>query len=443
MPADPRWFNEVVPIVKDLKTAKRLITRLARSRRNRHELERRLRTVDELAPDSMQLAVYFADTKVNLYQIRQWYAPLVELSKTRPVVVISRSPGAMLTLMDECPLPVVYLRKIVDFENFLGRQKIKVMLYVNQNTKNFQSMRYGRMWHVFINHGESDKAYMSSNQYKAYDYAMVAGQAALDRLRAALWDYDVDKRALVIGRPQADYFTGELPYTPDSRTVVFYAPTWEGDRESMSYGSIASHGVALAKALLANPGYRLVYRPHPRSGVANPDYGRANAEIIAAIAAANASDPTAKHVYDDQPELGWQFTAADVAITDISAMVYDRLSTGKTLIVTRPASPLAHVDEEGYLGSAEWLRAESAGDIVSLIERLGGDEEARARLQYWVTHHFGDTTPGAATQRFHGAVEHLVAEWERHSELHALDPHRPQGDTFDSDADSEDDAPGD
>jgi hypothetical protein len=432
-----------MPIVKDLKTAKRLVSGLIRSRANRQELERRLRTVEAPVTDSMQIAVYFADTKVNLYQLRQWYAPLVELSKTHPVVVISRSPGAMLALMDECPLPVVYLRKIVDFENFLGRQKIKLMLYVNQNTKNFQSMRYGRMWHVFINHGESDKAYMSSNQYKAYDYAMVAGQAAVDRLRGALWDYDVDKRALVIGRPQADYFTGALPYTPDHRTVVFYAPTWEGDRESMSYGSIASHGVQLTRALLANPSYRLIYRPHPRSGVANPDYGRANAGIIAAIAAANAADPAARHVYDDQPELGWQFTASDVAITDISAMVYDRLSTGKTLIVTRPASPLAHVEEEGYLASAEWLTAEESGDIVGLIERLSGDEGARARLNYWVNHHFGDTTPGAATQRFHAAVEHLVAEWHRHAELHVLDPQRPQGDMFDSDADSEDDAPGD
>ncbi len=121
----------------------------------------------------------------------------------------------------------------------MHEQPIKVVLYVNQNAKNFQMFRYGRMWHVFINHGESDKMYMTTNQFKAYDYALVAGDAALDRLRRKLWDFDLDRKAIPIGRPQADHFAGELPYPPDDRTVVLYAPTWEGDRAAAAYGSIA------------------------------------------------------------------------------------------------------------------------------------------------------------------------------------------------------------
>ena len=386
--------------------------------------------------------LYFADPKVNLYQLRQWYEPLVELSKTWPVVVVSRSPSSMLRLVEECPLPVVYLRKIVDFENFLAEQDIRIALYVNQNVKNFQSMRYGRMWHVFINHGESDKAYMASNQYKAYDYAMVAGEAAVERLSHALWDYDVEKRALVIGRPQADYFVGELPYTPDDRVTVLYAPTWEGDRGSMSYGSVLSHGLAISRSLLADPRYRLIYRPHPRSGVTNREYREANEQIIRAIAAANSRDPGAHHVFDESPAIGWQLGSTDVAITDISAMVYDRLATGKPLIVTRPASPEARVETDGYLGSAEWLDVADAPDVVSRIEQIRGDAEARERLQHWVTYHFGDTTPGAATARFHAAVEHLMGEWELHAAIHADDAPTGQFDVLDGDEDDEDDAPG-
>ena len=107
-----------------------------------------------------------------------------------------------------------------------------MILYVNQNTRNFQMMRYGERWHVFINHGESDKMYMTSNQYKTYDYAFIAGDAARARLTKALWNYDVDSRTIAIGRPQTDHLGGEPAYTPDDRTVVFYAPTWEGDRPS-------------------------------------------------------------------------------------------------------------------------------------------------------------------------------------------------------------------
>jgi hypothetical protein len=407
------------------------------SRRARSELARRLPSVPKPDKGSVQVVVYFADSRVNMYQIRQWYAPLAELAKTRNVAIIARSPGTMLTLLDESPVPVVYLRQVVDLERFIHSQDIKIVFYVNQNTKNFQMFRYGRMWHVFINHGESDKMYMTTNQFKAYDYSFIAGDAARDRLARKLWDFDLDRRAIPIGRPQADHFAGELPYPADDRTVVLYAPTWEGDRDSAAYGSIATHGVALMTALLASPTHRVVYRPHPRSGVVDAEYGAANRAIISAIAAANAADPAAHHVFDDGNELGWQLAGADVAITDISAMVYDRLATGKPLIVTRPVSPSAEIDETGYLGSSEWLTAETAGDIVAIADRVQNSEEAQQNLHFWVERHFGDTTPGAATARFHAAVEHLVAEWERHALLHSDDldaTDDPFGDDDDEDA---------
>ena len=277
---------------------------------------------------------------------------------------------------------------------------------------------------------------MTTNQFKAYDYSFVAGDAARERLARKLWDFDVDRKAIPIGRPQADHFAGALPYPADDRTVVLYAPTWEGDRDSAAYGSIATHGVGLVTALLASADHRVVYRPHPRSGVVDPAYGAANRAIIAAIAAANAADPTAHHVFDEGNELGWQLAGADVAITDVSAMVYDRLATGRPLIVTRPVSRIAEVDEGGYLGSSEWLDAADSADIVAIAERVQHSEEAQKNLHYWVERHFGDTTQGAATARFHAAVEHLVTEWERHALLHADDAPSSE-DPFDDDDDED------
>ena len=414
-----------------------MLRNIIRSRRARAELARRLPSVPKPADRSVQVVVYFADTRVNLYQIRQWYAPLAELSKTRQVAIIARSPGTMLTLLDESPVPVVYLRQVADLERFIQSQDIKIVFYVNQNTKNFQMFRYGRMWHVFINHGESDKMYMTTNQFKSYDKSLVAGDAARERLARKLWDFDVDRKTISIGRPQADHFAGELPYPADDRTVVLYAPTWEGDRASAAYGSIASHGVTLVNALLATGTHRVLYRPHPRSGVADPAYRTANEQIIAAIAAANAADPAAHHIFDNGNELGWQLSGADVAISDVSAMVYDRLATGKPLIVTRPASALAEVDEGGYLGDCEWLTGDAAGDIVAIVDRVQHSDEAKQKLNYWVERHFGDTTQGAATARFHAAVEQLVADWERNAALHAGDAPESEPAPFDDDDDED------
>src|SRR5690606_2976458 len=140
--------------------------------------------------------------------------------------------------------------------------------------------------------------------------------------------------------------------------------------------------------------------------------GAAHRRILSAIAEANSADPHAHHVYDDGPELGWQLAAADVAIVDISAMVYDRLAAGKPLLITRPVDERASIDTTGYLSDCEWLNVAGAHDILAEVDRVSADEEAVARLHTWVAHYFGDTTPGAATAKFHGAIEQLLQKWD-------------------------------
>lgn len=351
-----------------------------------------------------------------MYQIRQWYQPLKALSDRWSVVVLSRSPVGAEALVKDAELPVAFVPRIRDLERYLATQDIKVVFYVNQNTRNFQMLRYGRRLHVFINHGESDKIYMVSNQFKAYDYALIAGQAAHDRLSRALWRYDVDRRTIAIGRPQSDHYRANTPYPSDEREVVLYAPTWEGDRASMSYGSVRTHGERLVHELLRTGRHRVIYRPHPRSGVNDEAYAAANKRIIAAIAAANAADSSAHHVYDDGPELGWQLVAADVAILDVSAMIYDRLATGKPLMVTRPSDERAAIDTSGYLADCEWLTADATADVVAEVRRVSADEAAVTRLRTWAHHYFGDTTHGVATAKFQAAIERLMAQWDERNE---------------------------
>ncbi|WP_221585222.1 CDP-glycerol glycerophosphotransferase family protein [Microbacterium sp. G2-8] len=399
-------------LLNDAKNAIGLVRKAADARNAYRAVRVAIAAQGPLERNRYQIAVYFADGDVNMYQMRQWYEPLQELAKTWPVVVISRQATGARALLDDGALPVAFLPEVAGIEKFLGFQDIRIVLYVNQNTRNFQMFRYGRRWHVFINHGESDKMYMTTNQYKAYDYALIAGQAARDRLARTLWDVDLERKAIEIGRPQADHYSGSTPFADDGRTVVLYAPTWEGDRPAAHYGSVVTHGEKLVARLLEDPRYRVIYRPHPRSGVIDPAYGEANVRIVRALEAANERDPRADHVYDDGPDLGWQLATADVAIVDISAMVYDRLAVGKPIMITRPEDPEASIDEGGYLGACEWLEAERAEDVVSEIARVIDDPETTGRLEHWVGHYFGDTTPGAPTARFHRAIETLMTRWD-------------------------------
>ncbi len=399
-------------IASDVKRARKLAKKVFAGRRALFGVRELLAQRGPLRKRHYRVGVYFADSDVNIYQMRQWYAPLQELSKTHPVLVIARNPAGAKLLMEESGLAVTFTQKVTEIESLLEEQPLEIVLYVNQNTRNFQMMRYGRRWHVFINHGESDKMYMVSNQYKTYDYSFIAGNAARERLDRVLWDYDLDSRTFSIGRPQTDHLTGEPPFTPDDRTVVLYAPTWEGDRPAASYGSVASHGEDLVRRLLDTGRHRVVYRPHPRSGVVDPEFGAANERIIAAIEEANRNDPSAQHVYDTAPVLGWQLRLPDVAICDISAMVYDRLATGKPLMVTRPVAAEAEIDEGGYLSVCEWLSVEETASVDEVLDGVIGDAAARERLVTWSKHYFGDTTPGAPTRRFHDAIDVLMAQAE-------------------------------
>lgn len=158
-------------IQKDAQNAIKLVKGVIASRKAQRLLGEKLSAQGPLEPRKFKVAVYFADGKVNMYQMRQWYKPLAKLAETWPVLVLSRASGAAITMLEESPLPVAYVRKVVDLERVIHEQDLRVIFYVNQNAKNFQMMRYGRRWHVFINHGESDKMYMATNQFKAYDYS--------------------------------------------------------------------------------------------------------------------------------------------------------------------------------------------------------------------------------------------------------------------------------
>src|SRR5699024_6972848 len=153
-----------------------------------------------------------------------------------------------------------------------------------------------------------------------------------------------------------------------------------------------------AEQVLASQRHRLVYRPHPRSGVVDDEYLAAHRRIVARITEANIADPGAHHVFDESPQLDWQLTNPDVAICDISAMVYDRLATGKPVMVTRPVHAEAEIDAQGYLQECEWLTSAQSQQVLPTIDRLVDDEATAKRLGHWSEYYFGDTSQGAPTR---------------------------------------------
>jgi len=346
------------------------------------------------------IAVFFATGPENFYQFEQWRLPLEHLATQRPVFVIVDRPDTGDLVLGTSSLPVAFARGSASLERLVAERDVRVVLYLNQLEANFRMLRFASPVHIQIGHGESDKDSSISNQHKAYDLVFVGGDAGRDRLDQALRGFDANERTLLVGRPQLDYTYQGAPSWPRASGMrVWYAPTWAGDRPSIAYGSLASHGVAIIEALLADPSIRVIYRPHPRTRYTTREHRDADKAVRALLA--RTGD---RHLVD-RDGYGWQWDFADACITDVSAVAYDWLATGKPLVITEPA-PSAYRPISPLLDTLPLLGVAEAGEVLSKIRALQGDSAAGEQLRDLAYHYFGDVSAQQSTKRFEDAIEH-------------------------------------
>lgn len=348
-------------------------------------------------------AVWFSHSTAQLYQLQQWVAPLEHLARRRPVLLMVQRADVARALARSTTLPVHLARRSADVDALLAEQQVELVFYVNNATANFTVLRATGQRHVHLSHGESDKVSMVSHQLRAYDYCFVAGRASAERIRSEVWGID-PSRLLPVGRPQLDHVPALRPRA-DGRRTVLYAPTWEGDGPQMGYGSMASHGVALVRSLLAADGLRLVVRPHPLTGTRSRAHRVALSEVEQLVAAAG---PERGHRVDRSGAADAALAAAEVGICDVSAMAMDCLGLGRPLLLTEPAASGAWLAPHGL---ATWVPTLSAADSTDAAARVrellarGPAPDQRERVDEL----FGDTTAGAQTRRFEDAVETVLA----------------------------------
>nr|WP_269449782.1 CDP-glycerol glycerophosphotransferase family protein [Auraticoccus cholistanensis] len=348
-------------------------------------------------------AVWFSQPVEHLYQVEQWLGPLERLSEQHPVLLLVNRPGSARALAALTRLPVHLARRTAEVDALLARHDVRLVFYVNNAQANFTMLRTNGQRHVHLSHGESNKSSMVSHQLRAYDFCFVAGPASRQRVLDAVWGVDAD-RLVEVGRPQLDHVPVVAPPVRGRRTVL-YAPTWEGDSAAMAYGSVASHGVALVRSLLADPGLRVVVRPHPLTGSRSPDHARALATLRSLV---EHADPAAGHRVDTAVSARQALGEAEVAISDVSAMAMDCLGLGRRVAVTRPVHPGAWIDPQGITSVLPTLDAADAGQASTLARRLLAEPPPPAEAAL-VARLFGDISAGAQTRRFLEAVERVLA----------------------------------
>jgi len=366
-----------------------------------------------------EVIVYFADTEDGLYQLRQWYRPLAALDARHRVVVVAADSRTAALVRSEAGFEVVTIARYATLDGLLARSAVRLVLYVNHNPENFSMLRFASVAHVSLLHGDSDKVVSVSNQAKAYDFSFVAGRAAVDRMARYLPLFDAEQRCVVVGRPQLDEAIALLgqhrPAAAGTRRTVLYAPTWEGAQPSAAYGSVDTIGETVVSALLAEPDLRVVYRPHPLTGVRDARYGEADAAIRQRIEQARDRDPAAGHTVSTSGDLIVDMAGADVLVCDVSAVAMDWLVTGRPLVVTVPSGPDVVTATTPLLEATSRIGVESARDAVAIVRRELDEDPRGATRRELAEYYLGDLRPGAATEAFLGACEAAMEAHRRAS----------------------------
>jgi hypothetical protein len=369
----------------------------------------------------VSVLAYYADDVSRTYQLIQWLPVLELLHEEHPVGVVARDLDSAAVLRSRTSLPVLVAPSFPELHNLYAEVDPKVVLYCNNSMLNFQSLLHTRALHVHVNHGESDKQSMASNNAKAYDRVFVAGEAAVQRHGAGLLEFDTS-RLVRIGRPQLDLpHTSTLPGTVGGRRTVLYAPTWESDADYNNYSSLDTIGRGVVRAILDVPRVRLVYKPHPKIATSQtPSIRDAHRDVLDLVADAAVREPEAGHTSYVSGDILALMPSCDAMVTDVSSVGLDwlYLCTGKPLFVTDrhldgerlrqevPVSRCADVIEQvdGVAGRAA---------LTALLDaRLAHDEHHLARVAMR-HHYFDEHQVGDSTLRFKAEVGELLVLRDR------------------------------
>ncbi len=344
--------------------------------------ERLRRAVASLAPE---VIVYFSGPVGTTYQLNVWLEALERVGRRTLLVIRERHH---LEDLLTTTLPIVIAPSAVHVE-LVHPGSALVALYPTTVIRNNHMIRLPGVRHVFINHGDGDKAVTYSPLHRVFDEIWVAGQAACDRYLTKGEGVRADQ-LVVVGRPQLAHvaFRSEEPAVEP--VTVLYAPTWEGNFDDVDYSSVAPMGVSLVRELLrAEPPLRVLFKPHPATGNRRSDAAGALAEITDLVrrsprGALVASGPDA--LYD-------AFNACDVLVADVSSVVADFLASRKPYIVTNPRGLDVDAMRRDFPSTSGGpLLGPGDGTIVDEIREAVGTDPLRSRRERLAAYFLGEPT---------------------------------------------------
>ena len=308
-----------------------------------------------------EIIIYFFGGMGQTYQIKQWIDTFIELNKKHKIIVVVRNESVHKYFQQLLPFPVKYCYTINQLLSFYETANPKVVIYINNGFKNFQSLIYEDALHIHINHGESDKSSDHSNQVKGYDYIFVHGPNGYNNYMKYLIKLDPEQ-LVQTGRPQLDFIT-PIKLNTYGRKVVLYAPTWEATHRSMNYTSVDKYGEEIVSQILNDNRYYFIYKPHPNLGANDNNLKKIHNKIMKKI------DKSSYAITITDEDVNNIYPIVDFAIFDMSSIMTDYLNVDKPFILADVFNPEVHtVSDYNVLKGCSRLTKENIDNIIEIID---------------------------------------------------------------------------
>ena len=352
---------------------------LAVDGRSKIVLARRLRklvprAVATYAPD---FVVYTSRPDDAAYQVMMWL-PYLQRAGLR-FIIIARNAVPAAALAELTDVPVVEARGIADLDALVV-PSLKAAFYVNASSGNGALVRFQHLTHIYLGHGDSDKAPSYNPTHAMYDQIFAAGPAATRRY-AAHGVRIPSEKFTIVGRPQVENVKQSTTRISDvPEPTVLYAPTWRGHVEETMLHSLPV-GERIVSALLAR-GATVIFRPHPFSYDFPDD--AATIARMKALLEADRRKTGRPHLWGTAAEKDRSIldciNDSDAMVSDVSSVVSDYLFSSKPFaMVAVPAEPEAFIAEYPIAQASYVIRGDLADLDPQLDRLLGADPLARQR----------------------------------------------------------------
>ena len=287
---------------------------------------------------------------------------------------------------------------------------MRAAFYVQNHPANLSFQRFSELTHVWLNHGDSDKAANYSSQHATFDKIFVSGQQGVDRYAA---------HGVKISRSSSPSSGGLRSRT--SRSAITCCPPMRhapcstlrpgrGGQPATNYSSLPL-GSQIVAALVKR-GVTVIFRPHPHS-YRDPTQ-TAMVRQIHRLLEDDQKASGRKHVWGDQAETAWDipacFNHCDGLITDVSSVASDFLASGKpmAMVAIRQVTALAFRREVPMARVAYVIKPDLSTLESTLDNLLGADPMAEKRQAYR-TMCLGDALGPEAADEFIRTAGAIVA----------------------------------